>query len=78
MKSKWHIVPYGNKWAIRKDGYTKVTSIHGTKESAINVAKRGKSSRSGNIVIHNKNGKAEIEDRASLENSYIKEKKYYF
>ena len=50
MKKTYRIVPYGNEWAIRKDGTTKVISIHKSQKEAI-----AKGKLKGKIIVQRRN-----------------------
>ena len=62
MSKNQHVVPYGDRWAVRKAGNTKVSAVHRTKKEAINVARHVASSTKSEVVIHNKDGRIHSKD----------------
>lgn len=62
MGRNQHVVPYGDQWAVRKEGNTRITSIHRTKRDAIHIARRVASRGSSEVVIHGKDGRIRDKD----------------
>ena len=54
-KQDYHVVPNGDRWAVRREGAERASSLHDTQKEAINrgrdLAKEGKTE----LVIHGKN-----------------------
>ncbi len=71
-----HVVTHGNKWAVRGEGNSKVTSIHQTQEEArkqaVEIAKNQKSE----VVIHGRDGKIRDKDSYGNDPCPPKDKKY--
>lgn len=71
-----HVVTHGDKWAVRGEGNSKVTSIHNTQESArkeaVGIAKNQKSE----VVIHGRDGKIRDKDSYGNDPCPPKDKKY--
>ncbi len=65
-KKNIHTVPFGNKWAVKREGIEKPVSTHNTKGAAqqkgITLAKKAHVEH----VIHGRNGK--IQDKDSYGN----------
>jgi hypothetical protein len=62
MKRNIHVVPSGNRWAVKKAGINKPVSTHKSQElarkSAVPLAKQNKSE----VVIHSRDGKIRDKD----------------
>ncbi len=56
MSKGQHVVPYGNQWAVRSEGHTKVSNVYPTQQQAVKSA-RIISSTKANVVIHGKDGR---------------------
>lgn len=55
--AKYHVVKYGNEWATRKAGASRVSSIHRKQSSAIEHGKSfTKKAGGGELSIHNRKG----------------------
>jgi hypothetical protein len=61
-----HVVPNGNKWAVRGAGNSRRTSNHETQAEAIQHARDIAINQKSEVVIHRPNGK--IRDRNSYGN----------
>lgn len=57
MSRNHHVVPYGDKWAVRKEGNTKVSGVYDTKKAAVSNARHVASSTSSDVVIHCSDGR---------------------
>lgn len=64
-KNQW-VVPYGEKWAVRGEGNSRISSSHRTQEAALNVARRIAKAEKSELVIKGRNGK--IRDKDSFGN----------
>jgi uncharacterized protein YdaT len=62
MSKNHHVVPYGDKWAVRKEGNTKVSAVYDTKKAAVSNARHIASSTSSEVVIHCSDGKIRSKD----------------
>ncbi|MFA5156814.1 MAG: DUF2188 domain-containing protein [Candidatus Omnitrophota bacterium] len=62
MSRNQHVVPYGDKWAVRKEGNTRITSSHITRRDAIHTANRIASSEASEVVIHGRDGRIRDKD----------------
>lgn len=60
-----HVVPYEDKWAVRREGNKRITSKHRKQSTAINKAKRIAKKRKADVIIHRADGT--IRDRLSFD-----------
>ena len=61
-----HVVPHDKGWAVRREGASRVSSIHDTQGAAGLVARQTARRLGGETFIHRPNG--EIRDRNSYGN----------
>lgn len=66
VKKNQHVVPYKNEWAVRGEGNDRVTSVHSTQSSAIEVAREIAINKKAEVVIHRPDGT--IRDKNSYGN----------
>jgi len=59
MKRKQHVVPYGEQWAVKTDGNTRVSSVYETKSKAIDAAREVVENKKTHVIIHYRNGKVQ-------------------
>jgi len=57
-----HVVPYGDKWAVRGAGNQKVTRITDTKKEATQIAREISRNQGSELFIHGKDGKIQARD----------------
>lgn len=57
-----HVVPYGDKWAVRGAGNQKVTRITDTKKEATQIAREISRNQGSELFIHGKDGKIQSRD----------------
>ena len=57
-----HVVPRGNKWAVRKAGAEKVTRRFDTQQEAIKAARGIVRNRGGEVLIHGRDGRIRERD----------------
>ena len=55
--SNQHVVPYNDKWAVKKEGSEKVTRIYDNQSDAIEYAKEIAKNQKSELIIHGKDGK---------------------
>lgn len=55
--ANYHIVPHGNKWAIKKEGNKSYSKIAKTQKELIPVARRMAKNSKSELLIHGRNGK---------------------
>jgi len=58
-----HVVPYQDKWAVRREGNKRITSKHRKQSTAINKAKVLAKRYKADVIIHRESGG--IRDRIS-------------
>lgn len=66
MKKNQHVVPSGNKWAVRGAGNERCTKIVATQKQAIKIARVIAIYQQSELVIHKKDGT--IRDKDSFGN----------
>jgi hypothetical protein len=75
-KKNIHTVPFGNKWAVKKEGTKEPISTHNTKkvalEKAVSLAKKDRVEN----VIHGQNGRIQDKDSYGNDPNPPKDKKY--
>ncbi len=67
IKGDQHVVPYGDEWAVRGSGNSRVTSVHDTQREAINAGREVARNQGGELLIHGRNG--QIRERDSVGNN---------
>ena len=61
-----HVVPRGDKWAVRKAGAERVTRHFGTQREAVEAARGLARNQGGEVFIHGRDGR--IRERDSYGN----------
>jgi hypothetical protein len=70
----YHVVPFGNKWLVKKGKAKKASSAHSTKEDALRAASEvAKSHPQSQVVVHNASGV--IESDRTFEYRHYKKKR---
>jgi len=66
-KRTWHqhVVPYEDRWAVRREGNKRITSKHNYQDTAIRAAKRLAKKYKADVIIHREDGT--IRDRISYD-----------
>jgi uncharacterized protein YdaT len=67
MSRNHHVVPYGDKWAVRREGNTKVSAVYDTKKVAVSNARHIASSTSSEVVIHCSDGRIRSKDTYGID-----------
>ena len=62
MSKDRHVVPYEDKWAVRKPGNERVSTVHRTQHAAIQKAISGAKEDKSEVVIHGRDGKIRDKD----------------
>ncbi len=57
-----HVVPRGGRWAVRREGSERVTSVHRTQREAIDVARGIARNQKGELLIHGRDGRIRARD----------------
>jgi len=60
-----HVVPYDNRWAVRREGNKRITSAHRRQDTAIRKAKRIARKHKSDVIIHRQDGT--IRDRINYD-----------
>ncbi len=60
-----HVVPYEDRWAVRREGNKRITSKHNYQDTAIRKAKRLAKKHKADVIIHRKDGT--IRDRINYD-----------
>jgi hypothetical protein len=68
-KKNVHIVPAGNKWAVKTEGAAKPISTHLTQQTAAEAGKKVAQHNQSELVIHRPNG--QIRDKDSYGNDRV-------
>ncbi len=66
MKKNQHVVPHGDKWAVKGEKNVKNTKIVDTQKQAIDIAREIAKNQKSELVIHKKDGT--IRDKDSYGN----------
>ena len=66
IKRNQHVVPSGNRWAVRGAASQRASTVHSTQRDAITAARRIAGNQGSELIIHGKNGR--IRDRDSYGN----------
>lgn len=62
MARSQHVVPHEGKWAVRREGATRATSVHRTQAEAVDVARQIARNQGTELVIHSANGRIRTRD----------------
>ncbi len=57
-----HVVPHGDKWAVRGEGNERATSVHDTQRQAIEVARQIARNQESELFIHGEDGRIRERD----------------
>lgn len=57
MSKRIHVVPHGSGWATRREGASRVGSVHSTQTAATNTARGTAIRERGEVVIHRPDGR---------------------
>ena len=71
-----HTVPFGNKWAVKKEGIEDPISTHNTKDVAMNKGAAEAKKAHVEHVIHGKNGRIQDKDSYGNDPCPPKDKKH--
>jgi len=62
MGKNQHVVPYGDKWAVRGERNERVTSVHESQREAIEVAREIARKQRAELFIHGQDGRIRQRD----------------
>lgn len=57
MSKRIHVVPHQDRWATRREGASRVGSIHGTQAEAADAARNTAVRERGEVIIHRSDGR---------------------
>lgn len=62
MGKNQHVVPHGDSWAVKGAGNQKATSVHNTKQEAVNAGRNIAINQHSELVIHGRDGRIQDKD----------------
>ena len=62
MGKNQHVVPHGDKWAVKGEGNSRISSDHRTQGTAIKAATRTAKEEKSEVVIHGRDGQIRDKD----------------
>ncbi len=65
-KNNVHVTPQGNKWAVKREGSQRVSSLHDTQKEAEKKGRQAARNDKAEFYLHNKQGR--IRERDSYGN----------
>lgn len=57
MSKRIHVVPHGDGWAARREGASRVGSVHDTQAEATEAARTTAIREGGEVIIHRPDGR---------------------
>ena len=60
-RSRYHVTKQGDKWAVKKEGNQRASSLHETKKLAVDAGRSVAKNAKGQLLIHKKDGRFEEE-----------------
>lgn len=76
MRKNQHVVPSGDKWAVKPAGAAKPTSTHRTQGAAAEQAVKNAKQEKSEVLIHRPNGQIRSKDSYGNDPSTIKDKEH--
>jgi uncharacterized protein YdaT len=76
MGKNQHVVSNENRWAVRAEKSSRVTSTHRTQGAAINAARRIAINQQSEVVIHGRDGKIRDKDSYGQDPCPPRDRKY--
>lgn len=61
-KRNQHVVPHQDGWAVRGEKTERITTVHPTKQEAVDRGREIARNQGSELVIHGKNGKIQSRD----------------
>jgi uncharacterized protein YdaT len=62
MRKNQHVVKIDNRWGVRGEGNSRLTSIHKTQQQAISKARDIAKNQKAEVVIHGRDGRIRDKD----------------
>lgn len=75
-KKDIHVVPYGDQWAVRREGSNRVSSVHETQGDAYQRGRGMAMNDKVEVVTHRPNGQIRDSDSFGNDPPRPKDKKY--
>ena len=76
MAKDLHVVPAGNRWGVRQEGASDLTSTHRTQELAIDAARDIARRERTEVVIHRPDGRIRDSDSYGNDPASIRDRKH--
>ncbi len=76
MGKSQHVVPYKDKWAVRGENNSRITSDHRTQSAAINAAVKIAKHEKSEVVIHGRDAKIRDKDSYGVDPCPPRDRKY--
>ncbi len=61
-KPAHHVVPNGDGWAVKKEGSQRASSLHDTKQQALDAGRVTSRNQGTEFVVHKKDGTIQFRD----------------
>lgn len=75
-RNRYHVVPQGNEWAVRREGADRATSLHETQGGAIQAGRGLAQNSASELVIHRPNGQIRDSDSYGHDPNPPKDRKH--
>src|SRR5687768_445795 len=62
MAKNQHVIPKSDGWAVKREGNSRATSIHGTQASAIQAGRKAAREQGVKLIIHARDGAVRSRD----------------
>jgi hypothetical protein len=62
-----HVVPAGGRWGIRGEGNSRLTSVHDTKQEAVDAARTIAHNQHTELIVHGASGQIQWRDSAGTD-----------
>jgi hypothetical protein len=76
MAKNYHVVPFGDKWAVKEERTASPFSIHNTQREGIDMARGLAQHSRSEVVIHRPNGRIRDKDSYGPDPCPPKDKKH--
>lgn len=61
QKAVYHVVPHEEGWAVKKNGAERASSLHATKDEAIERGRELARPAAGQLIVHRQDGTIQTE-----------------
>jgi hypothetical protein len=62
MGKNQHVVPHGDKWAVKGEGNQRATVVTGRKQEAVDAGREISRNQQSELVIHGRDGRIQQKD----------------